>query len=51
MSTQPHPTTTDAPRTASRQFTTRDAPRTFSPSNTHPCPQMFADKWTATDER
>jgi len=30
--------------------TTEDAPFTFDPFNTNPTPQMFADKWQATEE-
>ncbi len=54
MSTQPHMQSTDAPPrseplTASPSFALCNAPFTFSPSNTDPCPQMFADKWAAGD--
>ncbi len=54
MSTHPQstPTTPTRPqtRTTSIRFTTGNAPRTFCPDNTDPCPQMFADKWTATEQ-
>ena len=50
MSTQQPTTEIAQPRTATTRFTPRDAPRTFDPHNTNPCPEMFADKWTATDE-
>ena len=50
MSTQRHtnPTTPRFP-TAST-FTPSNAPRTFDPYNTNPAPEMFSDKWGATDE-
>jgi len=58
MSTQTHPTRTETEtRTGTEirtrtypehgRISTRTAPVTFSPHNTNPCPQMFADKWVA----
>jgi hypothetical protein len=39
-------TTDESPDASS--FALRYAKRSFEPYNTHPCPEMFADKW-ATD--
>ena len=50
MSTQQHATDIAQPRTTTTHFTPRDAPQTFDPHNTDPCPEMFADKWTATSQ-
>jgi hypothetical protein len=41
-----HPETPQS-RSARTRISTRTAPHTFSPHNTDPCPQMFADKWAA----
>jgi hypothetical protein len=50
MSTQPHTTEMAQTRTATTRFNTRDAPRTFDPHNTNPAPEMFSEKWAATEE-
>ena len=50
MSTQPHTTETAQTRPATTHFTPRDAPQTFDPHNTNSCPEMFADKWSATSQ-
>jgi hypothetical protein len=50
MSTQPHTPEMSQTRTATTQFSTRDAPQTFDPYNTNPCPEMFSDKWSGTEE-
>jgi hypothetical protein len=50
MSTQPYTTQTDAEiQTARTAFMIENAPQTFDPTNTDPCPEMFADKWQAAD--
>lgn len=51
MSAKTRTIESDAARTASTLFTTRNAPRVFCPTNTRPCPQMFADKWAALGEQ
>jgi len=50
MSTQTPTPETRPTRIARLQFTPRDAPQTFDPHNTDPCPEMFVDKWTTTEE-
>ena len=49
MSTKPTPNAAQI-RTTRPTLTTRNAPQTFDPFNTNPTPQMFADKWQATDQ-
>ena len=51
MSTQPYANATEPEiEAASTLFLVQNAPRTFDPTNTNPCPEMFADKWQVTDE-
>jgi len=39
---------TESP-TQATSFALRHAKRSFEPSNTDPCPRMFADKWAAAE--
>lgn len=47
MSTKPTPTAQPIPTI--EQTATRTAPLTFDPLNTNPTPDMFEDKWQATE--
>lgn len=47
MSTKPTPTAQNL--TTIQRSATRNAPLTFDPLNTNPTPEMFADKWQATE--
>ncbi len=54
MSTRPQPRPDTGPRETdptetALPFAVRNAPFTFCPHNTDPCPEMFSDKWTATE--
>jgi hypothetical protein len=41
--------TPERERTEARPFVLQNATRSFEPYNTNPTPEMFADKWTASD--
>jgi hypothetical protein len=49
LQTRERTPTTERERTTSQSFALQYAKRSFEPYNTNPTPEMFADKWVASD--